>query len=502
MTTGSNFPSQLIPLAKLVDCPLNGRRIDPEAPELRELGASLATRQEVDLIVRPVMGGTYEVLDGKRRVAAARAVGGITELWCQVREPCSDADALQIIIVTQLHRQGLDPLAEAALVAQLLTQCATLEAAAAILGRPASWVARRAKLIDLHPVWRDGIAAGKFARASVAHLEHVARLPAEVQRELAAAWADSWNAPDSVTAFANEIRERYLHTLRSAPWKLDDLALLPTATACTACPKRSNNQTSLFADQVDEADRCLDAVCWAAKLDRHNAAKARQLASKHAKVLVLTHYEDKAQPAPADLPEQAVVMTTRLGLDDCRKTDDGAMPAIDAETGKTTYVKLANWAPPATREALGLEPEKPAKTDAAAPKATATQKREAKRLAWRIDQLRDELATGDPPSTKMILAMYAVFVLANVDADSASPLDMAAWKAVRKWEQEALDDLSRPVWAALVNHLSRQLDARISATALPSDEAIAELEELAGLDPSEQATKSLAEIPEPQGKQS
>jgi len=102
----------------------------------------------------------------------------------------------------------------------------------------------------------------------------------------------------------------------------------------------------------------------------------------------------------------------------------------------------------------------------------------------------------------MILAMYAVFVLANVDADSASPLDMAAWKAVRKWEQEALDDLSRPVWAALVNHLSRQLDARISATALPSDEAIAELEELAGLDPSEQATKSLAEIPEPQGKQS
>lgn len=497
MTTGSNFPSQLIPLAKLVDCPLNGRRIDPDSPELRELGASLATRQEVDLIVRPVIDGTYEVLDGKRRVAAARAVGGITELWCQVREPCSDADALQIIIVTQLHRQGLDPLAEAALVAQLLTQCATLEAAAAILGRPASWVARRAKLIDLHPVWRDGIAAGKFAWASVAHLEHVARLPAEVQRELAAAWAESWNAPDSVTAFANEIRERYLHTLKSAPWKLDDLALLPTATACTACPNRSNSQTSLFADQVDEADRCLNAVCWAAKLDRHNAAKARQLASKHAKVLVLTHYEDKAQPAPADLPEQAVVMTTRLGLEDCKKTDAGAMPAVDAETGKTSYVKVANWAPKETRAALGLEPEKPAAADDGQPKATAAQKRACKRLEWRLEQISEALSDAEPPRLKDLLPIYTAFALGNFD-----PRTDNGWSEVggTRTETDEVHAEVHALWEHLVQELRVRLCQRLNALRLPDARAIARLEQLATLSAEEQEAKALAEVPEPKGK--
>jgi ParB-like chromosome segregation protein Spo0J len=486
----NEFESKLLPLDALIDCPLNARRIDPDAADLRELGESLAVRQEVDLIVRPVAGGHYEVLDGKRRVAAARAVGTVEKLWCQVRDPCSDADALKIIIVTQLHRQGLDPLAEAALVAQLLNRCATLEQAAIELGRPASWVAKRAKLADLDPVWRDGLAAGKYTWATVAHLEHVARLPAEVQREIAGAYAESWNAPESVTAFGNEIREKYLHTLKAAPWKLDDLALLPTATACNVCPKRSNNQTTLFADQVDAADRCLDAVCWAAKLDRHNAAKARQLASKHAKVLVLTHYEDEAQPPPADLPEQAVVLKSRLGLEDCKKTDEGAMPAVDAETGKTSFVKVANWAPPETRAALGLEPEKKAKAGGDAPAPTAAQKRLAKRLAWRLAEVDRELVDAEPPPLAQLVKLYAVFCESGI-----SPLDPAGWKDADKLPDDELTDI---LWQALARKLCQYSPVR--ASDLPEEAAIEAMERLATLDPMEQAAKALVEVPEPKGK--
>jgi ParB-like chromosome segregation protein Spo0J len=490
MSKPNEFESKHLPLDKLIDCPLNARRIDPDAAELRELGNSLAVRQEVDLIVRPVAGGVYEVLDGKRRVAAARAVGTVEKLWCQVRDPCSDADALKIIIVTQLHRMGLDPLAEAALVAQLLHRCATLEQAAAELGRPAAWVARRAKLSDLDPIWRDGLAAGKFAWATVAHLEHVARLPAEVQREIAAAYAESWNAPDSVTAFGNEIREKYLHTLKAAPWKLDDLALLPTATACSSCPKRSNNQTSLFADQVDAADRCLDAVCWGAKLDRHNASKARQLASKHAKVLVLTHYEDNSQPAPADLPEQAVVMTTRCGLEDCKKSDEGAMPAIDAETGKQTFVKVASWAPKETRAALGMEPEKPAPKTGDTPAPTAADKRLARRLAFRLAQVDRELCDAEPPPLSQLVKLYTVFCESNID-----PLDPAGWKDADKLPDDELTDI---LWQALTRKLCQYSPVR--ASALPEEAAVEALERLATLDPVEQAAKALTEVPEPKGK--
>jgi ParB-like chromosome segregation protein Spo0J len=490
MKKPNEYESKFLRLDQLVDCPLNKRRVDPADPTLRDLGASLAKGQEVDLIVRPTAAGTYEVLDGKRRTTGARLVEGIAGLWCQVRENCTDAEALKIILVTQLHRAGLDPLEEAEGIADLLRAGFTYETAAAELGRQASWVARRSKLVDLDPVWRDGRADGKYAWATVAHLEHVARLPAEVQREIAVAYAEAWNAPDSVTAFANEIRERYLHALKAAPWKLDDLALLPTATACSTCPKRSNNQTSLFADQVDAADRCLDAVCWAAKLDRHNAAKARQLASKHAKVLVLKHYADDAQPAPADLPEQAVVLQSRLGLEDCKKSDDGAMPAVDAETGKTSFVKLANWAPPETRAALGLEPAQKAKAAGDAPAPTAAQKRVAKRLAWRLDQVTDHLSDADPPDLQEVVRLFAVFCEAAVPM-----LEAKGWSDVVTMPDDEIRDL---LWQAVVRRAG--MLGPVRAAQLPEVDAIVALERLATLDPVEQAAKALAEVPEPKGK--
>lgn len=486
----NEYESKFLRLDQLIDCPLNKRRVDPADPTLRDLGASLAKGQEVDLIVRPTASGAYEVLDGKRRATAARLVDGIAGLWCQVRENCTDAEALKIILVTQLHRAGLDPLEEAEGIADLLRSGFTYETAAAELGRQASWVARRSKLVDLDPVWRDGRADGKYTWATVAHLEHVARLPAEVQREIAAAYAEAWNAPDSVTAFANEIRERYLHALKAAPWKLDDLALLPTATACSTCPKRSNNQTSLFADQVDAADRCLDAVCWGAKLDRHNASKARQLASKHAKVLVLTHYEDNSQPAPADLPEQAVVMTTRCGLEDCKKSDEGAMPAIDAETGKQTFVKVAAWAPKETRAALGLEPEKAAPKTGDTPAPTAADKRLAKRLAFRLAQVDRELCDADPPPLAQVIKLYAVFCESDI-----SPLDPRGWADADKLPDDELTDI---LWQALTRKLCQYSPVRASAP--PEEAAIEALERLATLDPVEQAAKALAEVPEPKGK--
>jgi len=487
----NEYESKFLRLDQLVDCPLNKRHVDPADPTLRDLGASLAKGQEVDLIVRPTAAGTYEVLDGKRRTAGGRLVGGIAGLWCQVREHCTDAEALKIILVTQLHRAGLDPLEEAEGIADLLRAGFTYETAAAELGQPASWVARRSKLVDLDPVWRLGRAEGKFPWATVAHLEHVARLPAEVQREIAGAYAEDFLAPESVTAFAHVIRERYLHLLKSAPWKLDDLALLPTATACTACPKRSNCQTTLFSDSVDAADRCLDAVCWAAKMLRHNASKARQLASKHAKVLVLTHYEDSAQAeASADLPEQAVVMNNRIGLEDCKKSDAGAMPAIDAETGKQTFVKVAAWAPKETRAALGLEPEKTAPKTADSPAPTAEQKRLAKRLAFRLAQVDRELPDAEPPPLAQLIKLYVVFCESGI-----SPLDPKGWSDANTLPDDELIDI---LWQALIRKLCQYSPVR--ANALPEEAAVEALERLATLDPVEQEAKAIAEVPAPKGK--
>lgn len=498
MNKPNEYESKFLPLDQLIDCPLNDRPVDPDAQDIRDLGASLLHRQEVDLIVRPTAGGRYEVLDGKRRHYGARWAN-IPALWCQVREGCTDAEALQIIIVTQLHRKGLDPLGEAALLARLLESGQTMEVAAAELGRPVTWVARRAKLTQLAPVWREGIAAGKFPWATVAHLEHVALLPQEVQREIAAAYGGDWQAPDSMAGFVNEIRARYLHQLKAAPWKLDDLALLPTAGPCTLCPKRSGQQQVLFADTTDAADRCTDAVCWSEKLSRHNDAKARQLAGKHEKIIVLTQRGsegEKAQPAPADLPAQAVVLTTSLGLEDCRKGDEGALPVLDAETGKQSWAKVANYAPPATREALGLSTGKPAKDASdgpAVPAATAAQKREVKRLAWRLEQIAEALTDADPPPLKALLPIYAAFAVGEFD-----PKHRLGW--AEAGAEHSDNELAHALWDHLVGRLRPQLLERLNPLNPPDVEAIAVLEDLATLRPSEQEAKALAEVPEPKGK--
>lgn len=506
MTTATSppageFESKLLPLGKLIDCPLNTRQINPDDPALRDLGESLAHRQEVDLIVRPVITGEYEVLDGKRRLAAARLRDDVPQLWCQVREPCSDAAALKVIIVTQLHRKDLDPLAEAALVRQLLDGGMTQEAAGAELGRPAAWVAKRAKLTDLAATWLDGLAAGKFAWATVAYLEHIARLPETVQIEIAGDYAEAWRKPASVAEFANEIRERYLHTLKQAPWKLDDLGVLAKAGACTACSKRSSCQLTLFADgEPSAADRCLDAVCWSEKLSAHTAAKVRTLAEKHAKVLVLTDNsgDDHAQPAPAKLPEQAVVIRRNIGLEDCRKSDEGAIPALDAETGKLSWVKVAAWAPAETRQALGLEPvsakgkREKAKGDASAP--TAAQRREAKRLKMRMNIIDEEIIDADPPGAEEVMALYVTFMLGNFD-----PLSSNGWAEFKANMKKSKDELGAELFADFTKRL-HGLRGQVRPTMPPDEAAIAALERLATLDPAEQRAKVLAEIPEPKRK--
>lgn len=499
MTTATPTITIDIPLDLLVDCPLNTRTINPDSPAIRGLADSLTHRQIEALKVRPV-GARYEVIDGKRRHTAGR-LAQLPTLRAEVGE-YSDNEALSIILVSQLQREGLDPLEEAGLIRQLLDAGMTLAEAASELGHDAGWVAKRSRLTALAAPWREK----RPAWATIAYLEVVARLPEQVQCEIAKDYAQDWQRPASVADFDMEIRERYLHQLKHAPWKLDDLAVLPKATPCTSCPKRSSCQTTLFDAEPGDDDRCLDAVCWSEKLTAHTSAKAQALALKHPKVLILTASpgSEHPQPPPTKLPENAVALPRTFGLEDCRKSDDGAMPALDAETGKQSWVKVGAGAAPKLRAALGMDDAPPATGKAAkagtSTAPTAAQRREAQRLAWRIDQLRDELATGDPPSAKTILALYAVFVLGTEATGPEDPLDMEGWKAVEKWSVEDLDPLVRPMWDALVDHLQRLLSIRLRPAALPPAEAIAELETLAALIPAEQTSKALREVPEPKRK--
>lgn len=498
MTTTDSYESKLIPLGQLIDCPLNKRHVDPASPTIALLAASLKNGQEQDLIVRPAADGRYEVLDGKRRVTAARTRDDIPALWSQVREHCTDAQAQQIIIVTQLHRENLSPLEEAALVADLLASGLSQADAAAQLGQTPAWVARRAKLVDLDPAWRDGMEAGTYPWLTVGHLELIARLPTEVQRQMATDYAQAWKAPATLGDFDLEIREQYLHSLKHAPWKLDDLALLPAVGACTTCTKRSSCQQNLFSDIPDDAGRCLDAVCWSDKLTAHTASKARQLAEKNPALKVILLRDASAShpmPAPGRLPAQVVVIDHSYGLEKCRKADPGAMPTLHAETGEAGWMRPTPHIPADTRKALGLAAPTAGKPAGAPnqPAPTAEARRAAQRLALRLRILDEELPDSDMPKVDEVMALYATFVVGSFD-----PLTDTGWTEYQANLAKPAAEVAALLWDDFIRRLP--LTRKVTARDMPDESAVSALESLATLDPAAQAAKVLAEIPEPQRK--
>ena len=494
-TTPTDFPSRKIPLAKLVDCQLNMRPVDADDPAILALGESLVQRQEVDLIVRPLDDGTFEVLDGKRRLAAARSTGLIDALWCQVREQCTDQEALQVILTTQLHRQDLEPMVESMLVATLLSNGLNHAAVAERLGRSPAWVANRAQLIHLAPSWRDGLAAGLYEWATVGYLEQIARLPLQVQNELATDYKEAWRSPQSVDEFTEEIAGKYLHRLTQAPWVLEDLALVPSVGACSVCVKRSGCQTLLWGNAVGEDERCLDAACWAEKLSAWTTAEATRLAKKNERVLVLvSETQAHHQPAPAHLPEK-VQAINRHGLEECKKSEDGALAAVDAETGKRTWVKPAPWCSPQTLMALGVGKEVPvnAHVRGIADGATPADKREAKRIAVRLQAIDEALSDCDHPKLADLLPIYTAFAIGGFD-----PLLNNGWAEVNAERTDA--DEANALWEHLVDKLREHLRQKVKPHCLPGLQAIRLLEQLVTLSPEEQEAKAMAEVPEPKGK--
>ncbi len=115
---------------------LTASRDEDEAPELRELPVELIApnpnqpRRHFDeeallalagslrergvlqpVLVRPVAGGTYELIAGERRWRAAR-LAGMGTVPALVR-PQDDAESLELALIENMAREDLNPVEEA-----------------------------------------------------------------------------------------------------------------------------------------------------------------------------------------------------------------------------------------------------------------------------------------------------------------------------------------------------------------------------------------------------
>ena len=123
----------------------------------------------------PALVEAWELVFGKRRLLAARALGMATVPAVVLEMEESKARALSL--VENLHREALPPLDEARAF-NLLALDIGVEGVARQAAKSPAYVHRRLQLLNLHPEARAALADGDIA---IGHADRLTRVEVEMQ---------------------------------------------------------------------------------------------------------------------------------------------------------------------------------------------------------------------------------------------------------------------------------------------------------------------------------
>lgn len=202
-----------------------------------------------------------EIVVGERRWKACRLTG--RPFVAFIRE-LTDAEVLDLQTDENLQRADLTPLQEAEVFRahQVKLDRAPGEIAARV-HKSERYVVQRLKLLELPAVARDALLGGRIALGTAIE---IACLREQDREEATALVLPRGNeSPLTVGHARNVLANRFHLKMVNATFPIGDALLLPTAGACTTCPKRSSNQLALSIEGVDDDDRCLDRACWEGK---------------------------------------------------------------------------------------------------------------------------------------------------------------------------------------------------------------------------------------------
>jgi ParB/RepB/Spo0J family partition protein len=340
-------PVQLVAVKSIDPSPANKRRIINEK-SLCGLADSIEAQGLLQTIVlrkSPAKKGRFELVAGERRWRAF-VLKGWKNIPSIVRE-LSDKEAHDITTIENLQREDLSPIEEAESIQVLLDDGRDAKEIADRIGKPVSWVLRRARIAELSPKWLKAIADPKhpLSKWSATHLELIARFDQTRQDELFEEYGNKWDGRN-VLLTVKELEKALngtIFALSAAPWKLSDETVLPAAGACTTCQKRTSCAPSLFEPIEDtkatKGDRCLDRECWGKKLVAfHKIGITRALEENKNLILV-----DKGGSAlPLDHPwKKSLVEYWKY--EKAKQGDRKAVPAYvvgGAGAGKVEYLKI------------------------------------------------------------------------------------------------------------------------------------------------------------------
>lgn len=150
-----------VPLAEVVPSPLQPRKDFPPAA-LQELADSIRAQGILNPLVVRARDGRLELIAGERRWRAAQ-LAGLAEVPVLVRE-ADDPTTLELMLVENLQREGLNPMDEAQGFAELMARFGlTQEQAAQKVGRSRAGVANALRLLKLPAEVQQWLRDGRLA---------------------------------------------------------------------------------------------------------------------------------------------------------------------------------------------------------------------------------------------------------------------------------------------------------------------------------------------------
>lgn len=334
-----------VPLTHIRPSPHQNRIFSDEPDEeLRRLAESIQAQGVISpVILRPVNDDdkhTHELVAGERRVRASGLAGEST-VPAIVRE-LDDEEAAQITVLENLEREDLSPMEEAAGVQTLLrVHKDDIDAVADRLGRPRSWVARRARLLNLSGKWRNAAEDpdSVISRWQSVHLEVIARLPVVEQDHVYDANRFYLPAKPTVRRL-EELVDGSLRKLSSVPWDPDDEDLLPDRPACSSCPHRTSVCPTLFEELEDGEDRCTEPSCWHRKQEQ--AVEAAMATASDEVVLVYTNEPGRVRRTNPEFLARAISFGA---VTEAPKSKGGrlCMFVSGPRATQTFYAKVPDW---------------------------------------------------------------------------------------------------------------------------------------------------------------
>jgi len=258
---------KIIDTKDIIPTPQNPRVVSDKQLKVIELSESIlrsSTKMAYEPIlvrIHPTKKGKYDLRDGERRLCAS-ILAGVKKIPAVIHD-WSDDEAFEVTVLLNLQREQLTPMEESRACKYLIENGDDLETAAARLGKPVSWVKRRASLTRIIDTIQEKIASHfLYANWGMGHLEIIAKLDPESQQQFLDEIDDNeWNFPHTIKELKEHLYEGKFY-LVDASFDLDKE--IAGKIPCLECPKRSSCTPELpgFEEKQSDKDMCFDPECY------------------------------------------------------------------------------------------------------------------------------------------------------------------------------------------------------------------------------------------------